>query len=171
MSIERNGWRCSTYIQWNTWCCHSVIQSSPTLCNPMDGGLNYVLWPPLSPRVCSDSCPLSRWCYLTFLSSAAPCPFASVFLSINVFSNESALHIRWPKDWSFSFSISPSNEYSRLVSFRIHWFDLLALQGTLKAELQHHNPKASISLCSLFFMDQHSHPFFNHILSWLLEKP
>ena len=74
----------------------------------------------------------------------------SIFPSIRVFSNESVLHIRWPKYWSFSFSISPSNEYSGLISFRIDWLDLLAVQGTLKTLLQHHNSKASILWCSAF---------------------
>ena len=75
----------------------------------------------------------------------------SIFPSIRVFSNESVLHIRWPKDWSFSFSISPSNEYSRLISFRMDWLDLLAVQGTLKSLLQHHSSKASILQHSAFF--------------------
>ena len=79
--------------------------------------------------------------------------------SIKVFSNESALHIRWPKYWSFSFSISPSNEYSELLFFRIDWFDLLAVQETLKSLLQHHSSKASVLWCSAFFMDQLSHPY------------
>ena len=76
----------------------------------------------------------------------------SIFLSIRVFSNESVLRIRWPKYWSFSLSISPSNEYSGLISFRIDWLDLLAVQGTLKSLLQHHSSKASILWCSAFFM-------------------
>ena len=84
---------------------------------------------------------------------------SSIFLSIGVFSNELALCIRWPKYWSFSFSISPSNEYSGLISFRIDWFDLLAVQGTLKSLLQHHSSKASILRCSAFFMFQLSHPY------------
>ena len=79
--------------------------------------------------------------------------------SIRVFSNKLALHIRWPKHWSFSFSISPSNEYSGLISFRIDWFDLLAVQGTLKSLLQHHSSKASVLWCSAFFMVQLSHPY------------
>ena len=83
----------------------------------------------------------------------------SVFPSIRVFSNLSALHIRWPKYWSFSFSISPSNEYSGLNSFRVDWFDLLAVQGTLKSLLQHHSSKASVLWPSAFFMVQPSHPF------------
>ena len=83
----------------------------------------------------------------------------SIFSSIRVFSNESVLHIRWPKYWSFSFSISPSNEYSGLISFRMGWFDLLAVQGTLKSLLHHHSSKASILWCSVFFMVQLSHPY------------
>ena len=81
----------------------------------------------------------------------------SIFPSIRVFSNESALHIRWQKQWSFS--ISPSNEYSGLISFRTDWFDLLAVQGTLKSLLQHHSSKASILRCSAFFTVQLSHPY------------
>ena len=82
----------------------------------------------------------------------------SVFPSIRIFFSESVLHIRWPKYWSFSFSISPSNEYSGLISLRIDWFDLLAVQGTLKSLLQHHSSKASILQCTAFFMVQLSHP-------------
>ena len=83
----------------------------------------------------------------------------SIFPSIRVFSNESALHIKWPKFWSFSFSISLSNEYSGLISFRIDWLDLLAVQGTLKSLFQHHSSKASILRCSAFFIVQLSHPY------------
>ena len=83
----------------------------------------------------------------------------SIFPSIRVFSNESILCIRWPKYWSFSFSISPSNEFSGLISFRIDWFDLLAVQGTLKSILQHHSSKASILPYSAFFIVQLSHPY------------
>ena len=83
----------------------------------------------------------------------------STFPSIRVFSNESALHIRWPKYWSFSFNISPSNEYSGLISFRIDWLDLLAVYGTLKSLLQHHSSKASILWYSAFFLVQLSHPY------------
>ena len=83
----------------------------------------------------------------------------SIFPNIRVFSDESALRIRWPKDWSFSFSISPSSEHSALISFRIDWFDLLSVQGTLKSLLQHHSSKASIPQCSAFFMVQLSHPY------------
>ena len=83
----------------------------------------------------------------------------SIFPSIRVFSNESVLHIRWPKYWSFSFSVSPSNEYSGLISFRMDWLDLLAVQGTLKSLLQHHSSKASILQHSAFFTVQLSHPY------------
>ena len=81
----------------------------------------------------------------------------SIFSSIRVFFNEPAVHIRWPKDWIFSFNISPSNEYSRLISFRIDWFDVFAVQGTLKSLLQHHKSKASVLWCSDLFMVQLSH--------------
>ena len=81
----------------------------------------------------------------------------SIFLSISIFSNESCLHIRWPKYWSFSFSISPSNEYLGFISYKTDWLDLLAVQGTLKSLLQHHSSKASILQCSAFFMVQCSH--------------
>ena len=84
---------------------------------------------------------------------------SSIFPIIKVFSNESVLHIRWPKYWSFSFSISPSNEYSGLISFRTDWLDLLAVHGTLKSLLQHHGSKASILQCSAFLTVQLSHPY------------
>ena len=83
----------------------------------------------------------------------------SIFPNIRVFSSESVLHIRWPKYWSFSFSISPSDEYSGLISFQIDWLDLLAIQGTLKSLLQHHISKASVLQCVAFFMVQLSHPY------------
>ena len=83
----------------------------------------------------------------------------SIFLSIRVFSNESALHIRWSKYWSFSFNISPSSEHPGLISFRMDWLDLLAVQGTLKSFLQHHSSKASILWCLAFFIVQPSHPY------------
>ena len=123
------------------------------------------LCPSPTPRACSDLCPLSQWCYLTISSSAALFSFwPSIFLSIRVFSNESALFIRWPKYWSFSVSINTSNDYSGLISFRTDWFDRLAVQGTLKSLLQHHSSKASILRRSAFFW------FNSHIHPWLLEK-
>ena len=86
----------------------------------------------------------------------------SIFPSIRVFSSQSPLCIMWPEHWSFSFSISPSNEYSGLISFRIDWFDLLAVQETLKSLLQHHSSKASILWCSVFFLVQLSHPYIDY---------
>ena len=90
---------------------------------------------------------------------SSPSPLAPIPPSIRVFSNESTLHIRWPKYWNFSFSISPSNEHPGLISFRKDWLDLLAVQGTLKSLLQHHSSKASILLCLAFFIVQLSHPY------------
>ena len=95
--------------------------------------------------------------HLSFCRSLLLLP--SIFPSIKVFSNESVLCIRWPKCWSFSFSISPSNEYSGLISFRMDWLDLLAVQGTLKSLFQYHSSKASILRCSAFFIVQLSHPY------------
>ena len=142
----------------------SVIQPFPTLCDPMDCST------PGFP-VHHNSRSLHK---LTPIESVMPCNnfmlccplllLPSVFPCIRVFSNESILPIRWPKYWSFSFSISPSNEYLGLISFRMDWLGLLAVQGTLKGLLQHHSSKASIFMHSTFFMVQLSHP-------WLLEKP
>ena len=101
-----------------------------------------------------------------------PLLLPSIFPSIRVFSNESVLHIGWPKYWSFSFSISPSNDYSRLISFRMDGLDLLAVQGTLKSLLQHHSSKASILQCSAFFRVQLPHPLvFQYVLKdiWFVE--
>ena len=115
-------------------------------------GLQYARLPCPSPtpRAYSNSCP-SSWCCHSTISSCHPLPLLpSIFHSIRVFSNESVLCIRWPKYWNFSFSISPSNEYSGLISFRMDWLDLLAVQRTLKSLLQHHSSKASILRCSAF---------------------
>ena len=103
-----------------------------------------------------------HWVSDAIQSSHPRCPLlllSSIFPSIKVFSNDSDLCIRWPKDWSFSFNISPSKEYSGLISFRIDWLDLLAVQGTLKSLLQHHSSKASIVWCSAFFIVQLSYPY------------
>ena len=137
----------------------SVAQSCPTLCDPMNR-TQHARPPCPSPtsRVHPNPCPLSRWCHPTNLILCCPLLLRpSIFPRIRVFSDESALHIKWPKDWSFSFSISPSDEYSGLISFRMDWLDLLAVQGTLKSLLQHHSSKASILQCLAFFMVQHSH--------------
>ena len=110
-------------------------------------------------RVHSNSCPLSQWCHPTISLSVVP--FSSCLQSFLawVFSIESVLLIRWPKYWSFSFNISPSNEYSGLISFRMEWLDLLAVRGTLKSLLQLYSSKASILWCSAFFTVQLSHPY------------
>jgi len=147
---------CSNRIHFKTalWlggdglCC-SVTQSCLTLCDPLDCNIpgfpvlyhlpelagTHVHW-------VSDAIQPSILCH--------PLLPASIFPSIRVFSNESALCIRWPKYWSFSISFSPSNEYLELISFRMDWLDLLAVQGTLKSFLQHHSSKASTFLCSVF---------------------
>ena len=103
--------------------------------------------PSLSPGVCSNSCPLSWWCHPTISSSVSPFSSYPQFLPASgAFSNESALHIRWPKYWGFSFSISTSNEYLGLISFRIDYLDLLVtVQGTLKSLLQHHSSKVQLN--------------------------
>ena len=114
----------------------------------------------VSPKACSNSRPFNQWCYLTISFSDAPfffCPHRSQ--NIRVFSNELALHIRWSKYSSYSFSINPSNKYSESTSFRIDWFDLLAVHGTLKSLLQHHSSKASIFRHWAFFMVQFPHPY------------
>ena len=108
--------------------------------------------PSTTPRVYSDSSPLSRWSHPLLLPP-------SILPSIRVFSNEPGLRIRWPKYWSFSFSICPFNEYSGLISFRMDWLDLLAVQWTLKSLLQHHSSKASILWWSAFFIVLLSYPY------------
>ena len=136
----------------------SVTQSCPTLCDPMDCST-----PGLPVHHQSQS-------FLKLMSMESVMPSShlilcrplllpSVFPSIKVFSNESALHMRWPKYWSFSFNISPSNENPGLISFRMDWLNLLAVQGTLKSLLQHHSLKASVPQCSAFFIVQLSHPY------------
>ena len=108
----------------------------------------------------SDSCLLSWWCHPTISSSVIPLLLPpSICPSIRVFSDDSFLCIRWPNYWSFSFSISPSSEYSGLISFRTDWLDFRVVQGTLKSLLQHHSSKASILQCSAFFIVQLSHPY------------
>ena len=111
-------------------------------------------WSPLKPISIQSVMP-SNHSILCFPLLLLP----SIFPSIRVFSNESALHTRWPKYWSFSFNISPSNEHTGLISFKMYWLDLLAVQGTLKSFLQHHSSKASILQCSAFFIAQLSHPY------------
>ena len=137
----------------------SVTQSCPTVCNPWTAA-------------CQTSLSFTNsQSLLKLISTESVMPFnhlilchpllllPSIFPSIRVISSESVLRIRWPKYWSFSFSISPSNEYPGLISFRIDWLDLLAVQGTLKSLLLHHSSKASLLWCSAFLMVQLSHPY------------
>ena len=124
-------------------------------------GLQYARFPCPSPtpRVHPNICPSNRWCYPVISSCHPLILLPSIFPSISVFSNESALHIRWPKYWSFSFKISLSNENPELISFRKDWLDLLEVQGTLKSLLQHHSSKTSVLQRSAFFSVQLSHPY------------
>ena len=121
--------------------------------------------PSPTPRLYSNSCSLSQWCHPAISFSVVP--FSSCLQSFPASWSfqMSVLHIRWPKYWSFSFSISPSDEYSGLISFRMDWLDLLVVQGTLKSLLQHHSLKALVLWHSAFFIAQLSHH------TWLLEKP
>ena len=138
----------------------SVAQLCPTLCNPMDCNQpGLPVHPSPTPGVYPNSCLLSQWCHPTLILCRTLLLLPPIFPSIRVFSNESALHITWPKYWSFSFSIIPSNEHPGLISFRMDWLDLLAVQGTLKSRLQHHGSKASILMHSAFFIVQLSHPY------------
>ena len=116
-------------------------------------------FPSPSPGVHSDSRPLSRWCHPAISSSVVPFSSCPQSLLASVFSNESTLRMRWPKYWSFSFSISPFKEHPGLISFRMDWLDLLAVQGFLKSLLQHHSSKASVLRCSSIFMVQLSYPY------------
>ena len=137
----------------------SVAQSCPTLCDPMNRSSQASL------SITNSRSSLK----LMFIESVMPSShlilcrplllLPPIPPNIRVFSNESTLHMRWPKYWSFSLSISPSNEQPGLISFRKNWWDLLAVQGTLKSLLQHHSPKASILWCSAFFIVQLSHPY------------
>ena len=137
--------------------CCSVTQSCLTLCSPMDfrteASLSFTISQSLLRLMSMESVMPSS--HLILCCPLLPLP--SIFPSIRVFPNELVLCTRWPKYWSFSFSINPSNEYSGLIFFRMDWLDLLAVQGTLKSLLQHHSPKASALQCSAFFMVQVSH--------------
>ena len=115
--------------------------------------------PSPTPGACSNSCPLSLWCHPTIVSSIVSFCCLQSFSASGPFQMSPFFGIRWPKYWSFSFSISPSIEYSGQISFRVVWFDLLAVQQTLKSLLQHHSSKASILQCSAFFIVQFSHPY------------
>ena len=149
VELSNSFWLFSTLLSNSLWMVdslwpHALQHTRPPCPSP-------------TPRAYSNSCPLSLWCHPAISSSVIP--FSSCLQSFPAsgsFPNESVLHIRWPKFWSFRFSISPSNEYSGLFSFRL---DLLAVQGTLKSLLQHHNSKAPIIWHSAFFIVQHSHPY------------
>ena len=139
----------------------SVAQLCPTLCNQPHGLQHDRLscpWP--TPGACSNSSSSSPWCHSTIPSSVVPFSHLQSFPSVKVFSNESVPCIRWPKYWSFNFSISPSNEYSGLISFRIGWFDLLLVQGTFRSLLQLYSSKASILwYSSLLYSPVHVYRF------------
>ena len=148
----------SSVIEKLLYCCCSVAQLCLTV-TPWTAGrqasLSFTVSQSLLKLMSTES-------VMPFNNLVLCCPLLllpSIFTNTRVFSSESALCIRWQKYWSFSFSISPSNEYSGLISFRIYWFDLLSVQGTLKSLLQHHISKALILQCSAFFMVQPSHPY------------
>ena len=150
--------------------CGSVAQSCPTLFNPMDcstpASLSFTITQSLLKLMSIESVvPTNHLihCHPLLL-------LLSIFPRIRVFSSESALHIRWQKYWSFSFSIRTSNEYSGLISFRVDWFDLLAVQGNLKSLLQHHSLKTSVLQSSAFFMVQLSHPYMTNRKSIALTR-
>ena len=147
------------HMLWFTFQFSSVAQSCATLCNWVDGStpglpVHHNSWSLLKLMSIESVMPSNHLilCHPLLL-------LPSIFPSIRVFSNESALHIRWPNYWSFSFNISPSNEHPGLISFRMDWLDLLAVQGTLKSLLQNHSSKASILWRSAFFTVQLSHPY------------
>ena len=150
---------CSLSVLHLTLVCCSVAKSCPTVCDPMGYSTSGFPVPHhlLEFAQVHVHCIMMPSSHVFLFHPLLLLP--SVFPSIRIFSNESSLCIRWPKYWSFSFSISPSNEYSGLISFRIDWLYLLAVQGTLKSLLQHHSSKASILRRSTFFIVQLSHPY------------
>ena len=153
----------SSKLQQSKWCGIGIVVQSPRhfqLLRPHRLQHSRLPYPPSSPEVCPSSCPLHQWCnYSHFIFWGNLLLLPSIFPSIREFSNESAVCIRWPKYWNFSFSISPSNEYSGLISLKINWFDLLAAHGTLWSLLQHHISKASILWHSISFTVQLSQPY------------
>ena len=159
ISLGTNDWE----SHGNNECClqfSSVAQSCLTLCDPMNHSMPGL---PVHHQL-PESTQTHVYCVGDAIQPSHPLsspfsPLPSIFPSIRVFSNGSGLRIRWPKYWSFSFNIIPSNEHSGLISFRMDWLDLLAVQGTLKSLLQHHSSKASILRCSAFFIVQLSHPY------------
>jgi len=157
MIWQDNGLISQTYKQ--PYQFSSVIQSCPTLCDPMNCSTQGL---PVLHQLPESTQTHVHWVGGAVQPShplSSPSPPALNLPTIRVFSNESALHIWWPNYWSFSFNISPSSEPSGLISFRTDWLDLLAVQGTLKSLLQHHSSKASVLPCSAFFIVQLSHPY------------
>ena len=142
----------------------SVVQSCPTLCDPMDCSTSGFR---VHPQLLKSIASVMPSNHLILCRPLLLLP--SIFPSIRVLSNESVLCIRWPKYWSFSFNVSPSIEYSGMISIRMDWLDLLAVQGTRKSLLQHHSPKASILQRSAFFMVQLSHPYMStgKTIAWI----
>ena len=151
-SWAKQNTRLLTWVQFS----HSVVSDSLQL-----HGLQHIRPPCPSPTpgIYRNLCPLSQWCHQPSHPLSSPSPATFNLSQHQIFSNESALWIRWPKYWSFSFSISPSNEHLGLIFFRMDWLGLLAFQGTFKSLLQHHRSKASIFLHSAFFIVQLSHPY------------
>ena len=146
-------------------CCYSAAQSCPTLCDPVDRSTQGL---PAHHQLPEFAQTYVHWVVMPSNHLILCHPLllpSSIFPSIRVFSNKSVLCISWPKYWSFSFSISPSNECSGLISFRMDWLDLLAIQGTLESLRQHHSSKASILWCSAFLWSS------SHIHTWPVEKP
>ena len=144
-----------------TYCCCSAAKSCLTLCDPMTCSLPVF---PVHHQLLESIQTHVHWVGDAIQPShPLSSPSTSIFPSIRVFSNESVLPIRWPKYWGFSFSISPSNEYSGLISFKMDWLDLLAIQGTLNSLLQHHNLKASVLWCIAFFTVQLSYSYITAV--------
>ena len=163
----RHNWVTNTftfsYNYWHSGCIYNSVQFSGSVMS--DSLQPYWLqharlpYPSPTPRTCSNSCPSSQWCHPTVSASVVPFSCLQSFPATGSFLMSQFFYIRWPKDWSFN--ISPSNEYSRLISFRMDWLDVLAVQGTLKSLLQHHNSTASILQPSAFFIVQLSHPYMS----------
>ena len=156
--LQQHGWT------WRVLCLVKSVQFSRSVVSdslrPHEPQHTRPPCPSPTPGVYPNPCPLSRWCHSTISSSVIPFSSCSQPLPASgSFSNESTLCMRWPKYWSFTFNISPSNEHPGLISFRMDWLDLLAVQGTLKSLLQHHSWKASILRRSAFFTVQLSHPY------------
>ena len=146
-------------VKYNSVQFSSVAKSCPTLCNPMNRSTPGLPVHHQLPEFTQTQCPSSQWWHPAISSCRPLLLLPPIPPSVRVFSNESTLCMRWPKYWSFSFSMIPSKEIPGLISFRMNWLDLLAVQGTHKSLLQHYSSKASILQCSAFFTVQISHPY------------